>query len=583
MMRYFRLAGWLFLLFLLLPSAAFSSSPEKAYQQVRSDFRRLEASPAKQRYRENWDRVIEGFTGIAEKYPGHRRAPDALYMAAKTCEGLYSVSRVPRDAQEAVELYDKLASQYPEDSLADDALVRGAAIEEKVLKDYPQAFLRYDKVRSRYSSGDMIAVARRKLAELARFAPPPTQKPSSQPDGGGSYGSSPGAGKGSAELTGIRFWTNPGYTRVVMDLTKKVVYSANFLPAEPKNGVPPRIYVDLKKTNLDPKLSEPTPVDDGLLRRIRTGISGDGTVRVVFDLVNFKDYKVFPLEDPFRLVVDVAGDGEPALVADKPEVRSLPPGPKDRIAGILDKVPTEAPLPVHIPHATVGRGLRRIVVDAGHGGKDPGAIGPDGIREKDVTLAIARVLAKKLEKELGCQVIMTRNSDVYLDLAERTAIANKVGADLFISVHANASPSRQAYGIETYYLNFSKNDQATAVVARENGTTLKQVGDLERILFDLMANSKINESSRLAAEIQKSLVGRLSHRYSHIKDLGVRQGPFYVLLGATMPSVLVETAFISNPREESRLTNPHYYQAAAAAIVKGVHNYATAVKLIASK
>lgn len=384
-------------------------------------------------------------------------------------------------------------------------------------------------------------------------------------------------------MTGVRFWTNPGYTRVVMDLTKEVDFSANYLPAEPKNRVPPRIYVDLKKTTLAQKLSDPTPVDDGLLRRIRTGVSGDGTVRVVFDLVSFKDYKVFPLEDPFRLVVDVAGDGEPALTADKPEVRSLPPGPKDGIAGILDKATSDIPLPVHIPKATVGRGLRRIVVDAGHGGKDPGAIGPDGIREKDVTLAIARALAKKLEKELGCQVILTRNSDVYLDLAERTAIANKVGADLFISIHANASLSRRAYGIETYYLNFSKNEQATAVVARENGTSLKQVGDLERILFDLMANSKINESSRLAAEIQKSLVGHLSHRYSHIKDLGVRQGPFYVLLGATMPSVLVETAFISNPREESRLTDPQYYRNAVAGIARGVRNYASAVKLIATK
>ena len=175
-MRYFRLAGWLFLLFLLLPSAAFSAGPEKAYQQVRANFKKLEASPAKQRYRENWDKAIDGFVGVAEKYPDHRRAPDALYLAAKACEGLYSVSRVPRDAQKAVELYDSVASRYPEDSLADDALVRGAAVEEKVFKDYPQAFLRYDKARSRYPSGDMVDLARRKLVQLARFAPPPAKE-----------------------------------------------------------------------------------------------------------------------------------------------------------------------------------------------------------------------------------------------------------------------------------------------------------------------------------------------------------------------------------------------------------------------
>jgi N-acetylmuramoyl-L-alanine amidase len=203
--------------------------------------------------------------------------------------------------------------------------------------------------------------------------------------------------------------------------------------------------------------------------------------------------------------------------------------------------------------------------------------------EKDVTLAMAKALARSLEKELGCEVILTRDSDVYLDLPERTGIANRVGADLFISIHANANRSRDAYGVETFYLNFSKNDKAADVVARENGTTLKEVGDLELILFDLMANSKINESSRLAAEIQKSLVEDLSRHYSHIKDMGVRQGPFYVLLGATMPSVLVETAFISNQREEARLADRKFQKKTVEAITRGVRSYAVAHKLIATK
>jgi N-acetylmuramoyl-L-alanine amidase len=583
MMRFPRLAGFFFLLVLLLPSSAFPAGPESAYQKMRAEFKNLEASPAKQRYRENWDKVINGFVQLARKYPDHRRAPDSLFLAGRACEGLYRVSRIIPDAQRAVDLFDSVAATYPQDSLADDALMRAAAIQERVFKDFPQAFLRYDKVRVRYPGGDMIRLARSKLEGLARFAPAPVQKPAPETSGGNRDSQDSGALVDHAELTDIRFWSNPGYTRVVIDMKGKAEYSANFLPAEPKNGDPARIYVDIQGAVPDGNLTEPTAVDDGLLRRIRTGISGDGKVRVVLDLVSFRDYKVFPLQDPFRIVVDVAGDGAPELKSNEPEVRSLPPGPKDGISQILEQAPVEPPVEVNIPGATLGQGLRRIVVDAGHGGKDPGAIGPSGIQEKDVTLAIARALAKKLEKELGCQVLMTRNSDVYLDLAERTAIANKFGADLFISVHANASPNRNAYGIETYYLNFSKNDQATAVVARENGTSLKQVGDLERILFDLMANSKINESSRLAAEIQKSLVSNLGHRFSKIKDLGVRQGPFYVLLGATMPSVLVETAFLSNPREESRLTNPHYYQNAVAAIAEGVRNYASAVKLIANK
>jgi N-acetylmuramoyl-L-alanine amidase len=227
--------------------------------------------------------------------------------------------------------------------------------------------------------------------------------------------------------------------------------------------------------------------------------------------------------------------------------------------------------------------LRRIVVDAGHGGKDPGAVGARGTLEKDITLVLAKKLASRLRKQLGCEVILTRSGDVFLPLEERTAIANKVGADLFISLHANANNNRKAYGVETYYLNFSKNDKAAAVAARENGTSIKQVSDLELILFDLMANSKINESSRLAAEIQKGLVGGLSKRYDNIRDLGVRQGPFYVLLGATMPSVLVEAAFISNSREEKRLKSKDYQDRVADSIARSVKNYAIAHKLIASR
>jgi N-acetylmuramoyl-L-alanine amidase len=227
--------------------------------------------------------------------------------------------------------------------------------------------------------------------------------------------------------------------------------------------------------------------------------------------------------------------------------------------------------------------LRRIVVDAGHGGKDPGAVGPTGLLEKTVTLKLAKALAKELTRQIGCEVILTRSGDVYLPLEERTAIANKVGADLFVSLHANANKSRKAYGIETYYLNFSKNDKAAAVAARENGTSIKQVSDLELILFDLMANAKINESSRLATGIQESLVKNISKKYSDIRDLGVRQGPFYVLLGATMPSVLVETAFISHPREEKRLASSKYQESAARAIASAIKDYAVNNKLIASR
>jgi N-acetylmuramoyl-L-alanine amidase len=218
------------------------------------------------------------------------------------------------------------------------------------------------------------------------------------------------------------------------------------------------------------------------------------------------------------------------------------------------------------------------VVDPGHGGHDPGAVGPSGIQEKDVVLAIGLKLRDLLKEELGVDVVMTRSTDVFIPLEERTAIANKVGADLFLSVHANAAPNRSAAGIETYYLNLAKTDKVAQLAAKENGTSLDKVSVLQAILFDLMANYKLNDSAHLADEVQKTLHKKIRTHYSDVKNLGVKQGPFYVLVGASMPSILVETAFLSNSTEESRLKDAAYQDMTANGILEGVRNYITSLK-----
>jgi N-acetylmuramoyl-L-alanine amidase len=218
------------------------------------------------------------------------------------------------------------------------------------------------------------------------------------------------------------------------------------------------------------------------------------------------------------------------------------------------------------------------VVDPGHGGHDPGAIGPNGIQEKDVVLAIGLRLRELFREELGVDVVMTRSTDIFIPLEERTAIANKVGADLFLSVHANAASNRNAAGIETYYLNLAKTDKVAQLAAKENGTSLEKVSVLQAILFDLMANYKLNDSAHLADEVQKSLHKKIRTRYSDVKNLGVKQGPFYVLVGASMPSILVETAFLSNAAEESRLKDPSYQDMTANGILEGVRSYINSLK-----
>ena len=590
------------LLLLLLAGAGPAAAAEsKAYKKARAGYDALLASQQKQLYRDNWVKVIDSLVAVDQAKPADSQGPNALLLAGKAWQGLWKVSRLPQDGEKAVATFDLLAKKYPENALADDALVLAAGVLETVLDNPAQAYLRYQQVGEHFPQGDMRPLAEKKRAALAAHAPPkvkpaPAAAVKAAPEKEGKE-PAPGGAEGRVELTGLRFWSNPGYTRVVVDLSGPAAHTLNKLPADPKDKVPARLYVDLAGAAPAAGLAESLSVNDGLLQTVRIGRPTQDTARVVLDLVSFGDAKVFLLEDPTRLVIDVAGEATPSLTAAQPELRASAPSPpqreppvsaaepaaaKDQVAKIVEQAPEEPPSKIKLPKSPI-KGLRRIVVDAGHGGKDPGAIGANGLMEKVVTLAMAKELAARLEEELGCEVILTRKTDIFIPLEERTAIANKVGADLFISIHANASVNRSAQGVETYYLNFSKNDQAAAVAARENGTSIKQVGDLELILFDLMANAKINESSRLASEIQKSLVSDLSRHYSNVKDLGVKQGPFYVLLGATMPSVLVEAAFISNLMEETRLQDGRFHQKTAAAIVKGVRNYAIALDLVATQ
>lgn len=562
------------LLCLLLPATALAESAEQAYQQARNAYYSLQDSSRKQMYRENWERVYGRFESVYERFPKTRRGADSLYMCGKTMAGLYTVSRIKPDAQRAIELFVQMAEVYPDNSLADDALLQAGTLTEEALADKTGAYSLYRQLIHNQPSGDMVGKAKARLAALSVYAPDET--PATRPPATAEPPSGPG------QLTSVRYWSNPGYTRIVLDVSKEALFSSHYLVPDPSEGAPPRLYIDIEKTGLADKLKAATVVNDGLLRQIRTGLPRSDTVRVVLDLESIKDYKVFPLSDPWRIVIDVAGDKTPELNSLDTEISKLPDSRGDAIARVLNDTPRIEP-PLRIPESSSRSTLRRIVVDAGHGGKDPGAVGKGGTLEKDVTLQMAKALSKELTRQLGCEVILTRSGDVYLPLEERTAIANKVGADLFVSLHANANNNRNAYGIETYYLNFSKNDKAAAVAARENGISIKQVSDLELILFDLMANSKINESSRLATVIQESLVKRIGQKYSHVRDLGVRQGPFYVLLGATMPSVLVETAFISHPREEKRLKSSAFQESAAHAIAAAIKDYAINNKMIVSR
>jgi len=337
-------------------------------------------------------------------------------------------------------------------------------------------------------------------------------------------------------VSDIRFWSYPDYTRVVINLSDNTDYTQKRL------AQPDRLYFDLKNSILNKELQKTISVGNGMLRTVRAGQFSENTVRVVLDLDKMTSYKVLTMEDPIRLIIDIYGQKQATAVK------------------------------------------KRIVVDPGHGGHDPGAVGPRNLYEKDVVLDVALKLKKILAQDQDFEVFLTRETDVFIPLEQRTAIANSKNADLFISIHANASTRRDAKGIETYLLSWATNEEAMKVAARENAISLKKMKKmnegrdvLDIMLSDLRREDKREESLKLATFVQQNMISGLNKSYSHIVDHGVKQALFYVLFGAQMPSVLVEVSFISNPLEEKLLAKDSYRVELAQSIASGVNKYMSAL------
>ncbi len=352
------------------------------------------------------------------------------------------------------------------------------------------------------------------------------------------------------EIHNLRYHIHPSYTRIVVDIGKLREYVFSELVS------PDRVYVDIYQAKLNPILHGKTfLVDNDYLRQVRIAQKAGSTVRVVADL-DFKKayYRVWHLPDPFRIIIDIYPSKLPSL--------PQPPQPAKSGSSIIRQL---------------GLGIQRVVIDPGHGGKDPGCIGKSGLREKKIVLDVSSRLKKILESKESLEVIMTRESDIFLDPESRTVIANQKQADLFISIHANANRSRKLSGVESFYLNFSQDPSVIETAARENATSTKNISEMKDIIEKIVQNSKIVESKELATSIQNGLVKSLSQEYSNVRSLGVKGGPFWVLIGGEMPSVLIEISHLSNATEEKRLHSPQYRQLVAQGIYEGIVEYVKAL------
>ncbi|HEX9205930.1 MAG TPA: N-acetylmuramoyl-L-alanine amidase [Candidatus Deferrimicrobiaceae bacterium] len=394
---------------------------------------------------------------------------------------------------------------------------------------------------------------------------------------------------GPARVSEILAWTNEIYTRVAIYTGEEVAWKADTAAADPARGLPPRIFVDLSGAGIREEiLRKPVEVRNGLLRQVRAGRHSRDVVRVVIDLERESTYRVFALDNPFRIVIDIDGEGEiPAVRAEaapgapaSPAAAvgagggETPASPQDPAGGASAAEAKPAREASGSTETAARRNRVRVMIDPGHGGKDSGAIGPTGLQEKDVVLAIGRMVREKLSRSGEYDVRMTRDTDVFIPLEERTAMANKSRADVFVSLHINASPNRRAEGISTYVLSRgASNREDLELAARENGVPVRRLSEVRFIIDDLFTGTRKNESLRLAKTVNDSIVRNVSSRFTGVQNLGLKQAPFYVLVGARMTAVLVESSFISNRREEGRLRDPAYLDRIADGVADAVRYY----------
>jgi N-acetylmuramoyl-L-alanine amidase len=595
---------------LLLAPAAPAETPASRRAAAHAQFLRAEKQRTALQGKSQKERTLQEYAQLVAAY---RRVYLITPHAAEVPPALLAVAELYHEMgrnfdekyyQSAIDTYRFLLRDYPITRFRDDALLTIGEIQKDDLQQPDEAEKTFQEFLRLHPRSEKADDAREALAEIAGIQEQKRKRASRK-----ELAEQQEKDRKLPQVTRIRSWNAENYTRVVIDVEDQVKYQAGRI------SNPDRVYFDLHKSKLSSTLAGKTfDIEGGLLKKIRVAQNQAGVVRVVLDVEQMKDYSVFLLPNPYRLVVDVYGappvtskpagprepekvaaatitpEKKPAVLADTEVARSEPVKPvsvanparvkatKSVRETAAAMVPPPVPQPTHDGQRSLTRALGlkigRIVIDAGHGGSDTGTIGPTGLMEKDLCLDIARRLGKIIQQRLpGAEVVFTREDDTFIPLENRTAVANQAKADLFISIHANSSRDHKARGVETYYLNFAASEGAMEVASRENALSRSSIHELQDLIKKIARNDKIEESRELATDIQDALSKRLQRQSRTLKNRGVRKAPFVVLIGANMPSVLSEISFLSNPADEQMLKKPEHRQRVAEGLYHGVESY----------
>ena len=552
---------------------------------------------------------------LAWPAPASAQSAPALYERALEREQTARTSGTATvDTYRAIaRAYEAIVRRFPASAYCDNALWQAAGLMKLAFsksgdaadRQSAERFLTW--LRREYPSSSFVAGVDARLLELAAAPPPAISEPSAPPASAPSAAAAdpspapapPGA---AAVIQNITQTALPRGERLTIELNREVVYGGERVVN------PDRVFVDFTNATAAAALVQRAQKLNGsLIKAVRVGRHTAGVTRVVLELAGSPRYSTFPLYNPFRLVVDIESDACPepprpqtipvaSPKADLPKPEPVFTAPPIRVVAEPPKAveppppPAPAPAPKPAPPASTSRGeyslarqlglgVARIVIDAGHGGHDPGAQA-NGISEAELVLDVAQRLEKLLLQHEEIDVVLTRRTDEFIPLEERTAIANRERADLFLSIHANASRRADARGVETYFLNFATNPDAETVAARENATSAQTMGTLPAILRAIALNNKLDESRELASIVQTHLVRKLRAQNKSVRDLGVKQAPFVVLIGAQMPSVLAEISFVTNRAEAALLKQAAYRQQIAQALYDGIVKYQASLKKV---
>ena len=501
--------------------------------------------------------VIAALQAVHRTDPTSGYSDDALLKVAELYERM--ADRFGRDSfkKKAAEAYRFAAREYPHSTHREEALAAAARLDGGGVEAARSGSARARAPESAPGEPPEIGILslsdeRHESGQIVRVQGAPT-------------------GHALTTISEIRHHSYDDGTRVVLVMDGRTALKYDLLPT------PDRLYIDLFGARMSATLIKGVTlsVGDALMSAARLAQNRRTKARLVLDLKSPVSFDAFWLDHPNRLVLDIRREGasraqrtEMALgivPAEPPATRGGPPAvPRAAEATAAGKL-----------SLTRALGLKsgRIVIDAGHGGHDTGSIGQRGLLEKDVVLDISKRLARLLTERLGAKVIQTRESDVFVDLEERSRIANEGNADLMVSIHCNSSRTSSVRGIETYYLSLTSDPWALGVAAQENASSQRSIHELEDLLAEITLGEKTEESRELATRIQSSLHAGVSRHSSAIRDRGIRKAPFVVLVGARIPAVLVEIGFLSNRHDERLMGTESFRQEVAEHLFEGIASY----------